>query len=469
MATGNPSRRSPLASEGKIEIHYDGKKPIASILGTSPVSLRQAWASPAGAGNSLIWSENLSALAALLNKPEVRGKVRLVYIDPPFATQSVFQTRDQRDAYEDVLGGASFVEFLRERLILLRELLADDGSLYLHLDDKMVFAAKLILDEVFGQGSFRNCIVRKKCNPKNYTRKAFGNIADYILFYSKTENYVWNRQYDPWDEIRAREYQYIDEATGRRFMKVPVHAPGVRNGETGTEWRGRLPPPGKHWQYPPRVLDEMDARGEIFWSANRNPRRKVFLDESKGVGVQDIWLDFRDAHNQNIEITGYPTEKNLALLSRIVAASSNPGDLVLDCFCGSGTSLVAADMLGRRWLGIDASRVAIETCLRRFATGSDPMGDYVGAKPTRESRAKRSIEDFSMLLAEKYADVANSLAESWAGFKTKRDAREAIAGEAISKESSEAVSAIGRSKKRSSARAQISLPGLLSQDRDERA
>lgn len=108
--------------------------------------------------------------------------------------------------------------------------------------------------------------------------------------------------------------------------KVPLHAPGVCNGETGKPWRGMLPPPGKHWQFPPQTLDEMDAQGEIYWSPSGNPHRKIYLDESEGVPVQDIWLDFKDAHNQNIKITGYPTEKNPNLLAWIIRASSNEGD-----------------------------------------------------------------------------------------------------------------------------------------------
>ncbi len=173
-------------------------------------------------------------------------------------------------------------------------------------------------------------------------------------------------------------------------MKVPVHAPGVRNGATGTAWRGMLPPPGKHWQFPPKTLDEMDARGEIFWSANGNPRRKVYLDGSPGVGVQDIWMDFRDAHNQNIRITGYPTEKNPDLLSRIIRASSNPGNLVLDCYCGSGTTLAVASQLGRQWIGVDSSPEAIRTTLRRFAVGTEPMGDFAGQRqPQAETRCRK--------------------------------------------------------------------------------
>ena len=170
-------------------------------------------------------------------------------------------------------------------------------------------------------------------------------------------------------------------------MKVPVHAPGKRNGATGQPWRGKHPPPGKHWQYAPETLDAMDARGEIFWSKNGNPRRKVYLDQHPGVGIQDIWLDFKDAHNQNIRITGYPSEKNPDLLRRILQASSNPDDLVLDCYAGSGTTLAVANELQRHWIGVDCSPEAVSTILQRFECGLLPMGDYV-AKQSRQEPEK---------------------------------------------------------------------------------
>ncbi|HEU5341089.1 site-specific DNA-methyltransferase [Edaphobacter sp.] len=387
MAIGVPRKRTVLStlafpSEDMV-LSYPGKTPLLQVLQTAPASVRAIYR--AGRTNGFYFGENLRVLAHLMKDPEVCGKVRLVYIDPPFATQTVFHSRSLKHAYEDVLSGSRYIEFIRQRLILLRELLAEDGSIYLHLDAKMVFHVKQILDEVFGAGSFRNCITRKKCNPKNYTRKQFGNVADYILFYTKTQNYIWNKPVEPWTEGRDREYRYIDEKSGRRFMKVPVHAPGVRNGETGKPWQGMVPPPGKHWQYPPATLDEMDARGEIYWSPNGNPRRKVFLDESDGVGVQDIWMDFKDAHNQNICITGYPTEKNPDLLARIVQASSNPGDLVLDCFSGSGTTLAVADELNRRWIGVDCSPEAFTTMLRRFHLGVAPMGDFVSTRKSKRT------------------------------------------------------------------------------------
>jgi adenine-specific DNA-methyltransferase len=246
----------------------------------------------------------------------------------------------------------------------------------------MICEAKIILDEVFGAENFRAFITRKKSNPKNYTRKSYGNIGDYILFYSKTDSYIWNRQTTEPTEDHLKEYRYVDEK-GRRHMRVPIHAPGVRNGETGGEWKGMLPPPGKHWQYKPSTLDKLDAEGHIHWSSSGNPRKKVYLDEHEGVSVQDIWLDFKDAHNQNIKITGYPTEKNPKLLERIIKASSNEGSIVLDCFAGSGTTLDVAGKLGRRWIGMDEGCESMATICQRIVKGTAKMGSFRDAELTR--------------------------------------------------------------------------------------
>ena len=435
MATGVPKRRAQ-SNSGSMHLEYSTKQQRNAILDTPLPDLEMMWQGPRSCDNRLYFGENLGVLAALLDDQQISGKVKLVYIDPPFATQTVFHSRALKHAYEDTLSGADFVEFLRARLILLRELLADDGSLYLHLDAKMLFHVKVILDEIFGAENFRNCITRKKCNPKNYTRRQYGNISDYVLFYTKTKTPIWNRPTEPWTEERAKEYQYIEPGTGRRFMKVPIHAPGVRNGATGQPWRGMSPPPGKHWQFKPEKLEGMDERGEIFWSSNGNPRRKVYLDESPGIGVQDIWLDYRDAHNQNVCITGYPTEKNPEMLKRIVEASSNGGDLVLDCFAGSGTTLAVASELGRRWIGVDSSAEAIDTTLTRFAHGTKPMGDFVnrrrGAARSKSSPAQHQFpfaanngtgitQDFALIAQ---VDMQGDLASTLEGWKEKVEYQE---------------------------------------------
>ena len=383
MATGisknrwNGEELLDAQEDVSVSLSYAGKSSEDAVLAIKPADLRVLHNSGPGL-NRLIYGDNLPILSQFNCDPRIRGKVQLVYIDPPFATGSVFKSRSQEDAYSDLRTGAHYIEFLRKRLIFLRELLSDEGSIYVHLDSKMVFQIKVVMDEIFGNSNFRGSITRKKCNPKNYTRRTYGNISDYILFYTKTDNYFWERSYDVWTEDQAfQEYSYIEEDTGRRYKKVPIHAPGIRNGATGGYWRNMLPPEGKHWQYTPDKLDEMDAKGEIYWSANGNPRRKVYLDDSSGKPVQDIWLDFKDAHNQNIRITGYPTEKNPELLARIIEASSPPDGLTLDCFAGSGTTLEVAHRLGRSWIGIDNSLYAIETILKRLAHGTKPMGDFV--------------------------------------------------------------------------------------------
>ena len=366
----------------RASLVYRGKS--SAILTTSPAEITEIWRGTTDR-NRLYFGDNLPILARLLREPDVRGRVKLVYIDPPFSTDKVYKSRKQTEAYSDTLVGAHYIEFLRRRLILLRELMAEDGSIYVHLDQNMVFHIKVVMDEIFGSQNFRNFITRKKCNPKNYTRRTFGNVSDHILYYGKSERPVWNRAFVPWTEERtAKEYSYVEPDTGRRYMKVPIHAPGTRNGATGQPWRGMKPPPGKHWQYPPDTLDELDARGEIYWSSSGNPRRKIYLDQSRGIPVQDIWMDVKDAHNQMIKITGYPTEKPSKLLTRIIKASSNEGDLVLDCFAGSGTTLAVASQSKRRWIGIDNSSEAIATILKRFAHGLEPMGDFVSSDKTTE-------------------------------------------------------------------------------------
>ncbi len=330
--------------------------------------------------NMLIFGDNLQALQALMMDPCIKGKVRLVYIDPPFATNQEFRSGERRTAtvssslqddkaYEDKLLGAEYIEFLRDRMTLLREILADDGSIYVHVDWKMGHYVKVLIDEVFGQERFINHITRIKCNPKNFERKGYGNITDMILFYSKTDRYVWNEpREDMTEEDIQRLFPKVDK-DGRRYTTTPLHAPGeTRNGPTGKAWRGIAPPRGRHWRYPPDELERLDQQGLIEWSSTGNPRKKIYADEvlAKGKKRQDVW-EFKDP-----PYPSYPTEKNVEMLKVIVEASSNSDDLVLDCFAGSGTTLIAAEELGRRWIGIDSSKRAIDVAQSRLLSMKSP-------------------------------------------------------------------------------------------------
>lgn len=363
-----------------IKLEYNGKKSKRDILnkpikGYTLKEIRSYGNSRLdGWKNMLIFGDNFIALKLLLNNPQIKGKVRLIYIDPPFSTNQVFKAGNNRTAtisrseddliaYKDTLSGAEYLEFLRERLILLKEILADDGSIYLHIDYKIGHYVKIIMDEIFGPERFINDITRIKCNPKNFERKAYGNIKDMILFYSKTSKYVWN---DPREELTEEDIKRLFpkiDSNGRRYTTTPLHAPGeTKNGPTGQPWRGIKPPKGRHWRYPPEELERLDKMGLIEWSSTGNPRKKIYADEvlAKGKKRQDVW-EFKDPPYPT-----YPTEKNLEMLKTIIEASSKPDDIVLDCFVGSGTTLIAAEETGRRWIGIDNSKIAIETCQKRL-------------------------------------------------------------------------------------------------------
>ena len=366
----------------KYELKYEGKRTIEDLLASTPDanlhSIRTYGASnllfDVGWVNMLIFGDNLPALKSLIDNPTIKGNVRLIYIDPPFSTNHEFRTGNSRVAtisssqedevaYQDRMVGAEYVEFLRKRLLFLRELLASDGSIYVHIDWKKGHYMKVIMDEIFGEEHFINDITRIKCNPKNFTRPAYGNIKDMILFYSKTDKYVWNEAKEVMTEGDIERLFLKVDKDGRRYTTIPLHAPGeTRNGPTGQVWKELKPPRGRHWRTNPDELTKLDEQGLIGWSKTGNPRRIIYADEAitNGKKRQDIW-EFKDSPYPT-----YPTEKNTEMLKVIIEASSNPDDIVLDCFAGSGTTLACAEELGRRWIGIDNSPSAVETTLRRL-------------------------------------------------------------------------------------------------------
>ena len=307
-------------------------------------------------------------LKALCDDGGVRGKVNLVYIDPPFGTGQDFVGFDEKHGYSDRLVNAEFLEFLRMRLVFLRELLSDSGSIYLHIDTKIGHYVKMIMDEVFGQENFRNDITRIKCNPKNFDRKAYGNVKDVIFFYSKIKPdgedlMFWSDFRSPLNEDEIiKQFPKMDKK-GRRYATTPLHAKGeTKNGPTGQMWKGLMPPKGRHWRYDPKELTKLDKAWLIEWSGSGNPRKIIYADENRGKKIQDIW-DFKDPGFENAL---YPTEKNANLLEFIVNASSPKNGLVMDCFGGSGTTLLAAQKLGRRWIGIDANKSAVRLAEKRL-------------------------------------------------------------------------------------------------------
>ncbi len=299
--------------------------------------------------------DNLVGLSLLAR----RGiRVDLVYIDPPFATNNEFLVDTDRAntisasgrlAYADTTRGSEYLNALRERLLAVRNVMSPTGSIYVHIDVNMEHHVRLLMDEVFGPQNFRNSITRIKCNPKNFARYSYGNIKDTILFYSVSPSRItWNPQRTPLSEDDLNRLYPRADSDGRRYTTTPLHAPGItRDGPTGQAWRGRMPPRGRHWRYPPEKLDELDAAGLVHWSATGNPRKINYADESVGKMPQDVW-EYKDPQRPV-----YPTQKNASMLERIILTSSSPGDTILDCYAGSGSTLVEAARLGRRFVGMD--------------------------------------------------------------------------------------------------------------------
>ena len=364
-----------------MELIYPGKKKNNEIISeTHKASLDHYDINLSG--NLLFQGENLQIMKSLSEDFNFKNKMDLVYIDPPFSTNTVYRTGENRSAtismrngdeiaYSDTLNGSEFLEFIRERLIFIRELMSDQGSIYFHIDYKIGHYIKIIMDEIFGIDNFRNDITRIKCNPKNFKRKAYSNIKDLILFYSKTKKIIWNEPLvdRPKDSIE-RLFPKID-SKGRRYTTNPLHAPGeTKNGATGQTWRGISPPEGRHWRNNPSVFDELDRQGLIEWSSTGNPRKIIYADDYDKMRLQDIW-EFKDSQTQT-----YPTEKNLDLLDLIIKTSSEPDSIVFDCFCGSGTTLLAASMNDRKWIGIDQSDLAIKAINKKFTTKFGYFSNY---------------------------------------------------------------------------------------------
>ena len=322
--------------------------------------------------NLLIKGNNLQGLDYLLRNRNMKGRIDLVYIDPPFATGGNFTITDGRAstisnsrsgdvAYSDKIVGKGFVDFLKARINLLKELMSEQGSIYVHIDYKIGHYVKVMMDEIFGIDNFRNDITRIKCNPKNFDRIGYGNIKDLILFYTKSSNPIWNEPREKYTEKDlGKLFPKIDKQ-GRRYTTVPIHAPGeTKNGKSNQPFKEMMPPKGRHWRTDVETLEQWDKEGLIEWSSTGNPRKIIYADGREGKRVQDVW-EFKDP-----QYPEYPTEKNSEMLDLIIRTSSNPESIVLDCFCGSGTTLKSAHTNNRRWIGIDQSEHAIKATIAKL-------------------------------------------------------------------------------------------------------
>jgi DNA modification methylase len=363
------------------------------------------------AENTLYYGDNLD----ILRRYVADESVDLVYLDPPFNSNQnynvLFAERDgsraaaQIQAFEDTwewsleaeaeytevvqrggrpsevlqafrtfLGTSDMMAYLAmmaPRLIELQRVLKSTGSLYLHCDPTASHYLKILLDAVFGPQEFCNEIVWKRTSAHSSARR-YGPVHDVLLFYSKSDNYTWNNQFQPYEqEYLDTFFDHVDP-DGRRWKRMDLTGAGTRNGETGEVWRGiDVTAKGRHWAYPPSELDQLDAAGRIHWpkKANGMPRLRQYEDDMQGVPLQDVWTDIRPLHNLAAERLHFQTQKPEALLARIIASSSKTGDHVLDPFCGCGTAIAAAQKMSRRWTGIDITHLAITLIKNRLRDG----------------------------------------------------------------------------------------------------
>ncbi len=339
--------------------------------------------------NKLIWGDNKLVLSSLKNGPlrreiEAAGGLKLIYIDPPFDVDADFtvdievgvrETVEKQPsvveelAYRDTWGRGSdsYLSMMTERLSVMRDILAADGSIYVHCDWRMVAALRLVMDEVFGH--FENLISWKRSAIAAGVKTQWRNSQDFLLFYSKTGEYTFTPQFGEYSESSKKHYAQHD-ARGV-YQPVPLLGSGRSRGVTGQVWRGvdpnKLGKTGMHWLKNLTVLDELDAKGLVYWPKDKGvPRLKYYLAEAKGVYVSDFWDDIDVINSMADEYQNYQTQKPEALLERVIKSSSKEGDLVADIFCGSGTTMAVAEKLGRKWIGCDLGRFAIHTSRKRL-------------------------------------------------------------------------------------------------------
>jgi len=319
--------------KGYPTLNWKGKRPFTSTQ-FYPAQLREVYGEPIeGWRNKIFWGDNLQVMSHLIK--EYRGKIDLIYIDPPFDSKAdykkVISLKGEKirgdinvfeeKQYSDIWNNDEYLQFMYERFILLRELLSEKGSIYIHLDQKRSHYLKVMLDEVFGPNSFRREIIWSLAGVSGY-KSLVNNFVrghDTILYYSKNADMVFNKEYLPYNEAQLR-----------RFSK--------------------------------------DANGRLYKSITKD--KVIYLDESKGVPISDVWSDIASFQTivNSPEIEDYPTQKPEKLIERIIRASSNPGDIIFDCFMGSGTTQAVALKLGRRFIGADINIGAVQITTKRLVT-----------------------------------------------------------------------------------------------------
>ena len=427
--TQKPKDVTITKAKGRPMLTWVGKKPLARVraypaqaierfdaTSGQPAALHAAdwsdWPQDLPQGGLLYHGDNKDVLAHLLANG-FRGKVKLIYIDPPFDSGADYvrkvqlrgakgtvkidgedYTLGEQVQYSDIWANDNYLQFMYERLLMLRELLSEDGSLYLHCDWNKAHHLRCVMEEVFGQDGFRNEIIWQRVAARSDST-TYNHIHDVVLFCTKSADFTWNQQYHAYSDKYVEDKYALADTDGRKYQLDNLTSPNPRPNMT-YEWMGH-PPPEKGWRYSKDAMQQLHDAGRIWYPKDKSKRPRLirYLDEGKGVPLRSIWTDINPVNSQADERSEYPTQKPVTLLERLIETSTNPGDLVLDGFIGSGTTAVAAQRLGRRWIGCDINKGAIQTTAKRIqelmraqaATATAPQqGDLVEGDDTTPPR-----------------------------------------------------------------------------------
>jgi len=382
--------------------------------------------------NTLYYGDNLD----ILRRHIADESVDLIYLDPPFNSNATYnvlfkspageQSQAQIEAFDDtwhwnekaedaywqVLHGGNtdaarmleamrgflgendmmaYLAMMAVRLLELHRVLKPTGSLYLHCDPTASHYLKILLDAVFGGRNFGSEIIWKRTSADSDASVGFGDVTDCIFFYTRSSEPTWNRVFQPLDtEHVAAKYTYR-ENDGRRFATRDLRSPSPRPNLT-YDYKGYRPHPNG-WSISRQLMEQYDSEGRLYFPSSQDGRirLKIYLDETKGQPLQNLWTDVPPLNSQAQERLGYPTQKPVALLERIITASSNPGDLVLDPFCGCGTTVHAAQKLGRQWIGIDVTHLAISLIERRLRDSFGKSLDFKTVGVPKDFAAARDL------------------------------------------------------------------------------
>lgn len=374
--------------KGFPELRWTGKRPYRSTQ-YYPAQLRERYGEEKDEWiNKIFWGDNLQVMSHMLK--EYRGKIDLIYIDPPFDSKADYKkkieikgvgkaetdsTSFEEKQYGDIWTNDEYLQFMYERIILLRELMSSSGNIFVHCDWHKSSYLRIICDEVFGNNNFVNEIIWKRKGGSSNPSKQLDVATDTILWYRKTESAIFNAQFS---KDSPETQQYIEERfnnvdeNGRRFMKSPIVSPNYRENLI-YEYKGYTPP-ANGWSISRELMEKWDADGKLYFPERGNRiYRKIFLDEYLGQPVSNIWTDIFVINPMALERLDYPTQKPEALLERIIKMASNENSLVFDCFMGSGTTQAVAMKLGRRFIGADINLGAIQTTTKRLINVADEL------------------------------------------------------------------------------------------------